>query len=131
MIVLYHTQTLPPPPLSRPKDIVAHFMVLPTLQHYAPSTLNELRSRGWKTHDGYSIYLEGADWIELGSAEGVWRGRKRRLDEELRMGVEGEEVGVVERDSGNVGRFRGVNWNAEHFVPNKRGGTGGRLEVMA
>ena len=131
MIVLYHTQILPPAPLSRPKDIAAHFMILPTLQHYAPSTFNELRSRGWKTHDGYSIYLERADWIELGSAEGVWRGRKRRLDEELRMGVEGEEVGVVGGDSGNVGGFRGVNWNIEHFVSNKRGGEGGRIGVMA
>ena len=106
-------------------------MILPTLQHYAPSTLNEVRSRGWKTHDGYSIYLERVEWLKLGSAEGVWRGRKRRLDEERRMGVDGAEVGVVGRESGNVGRFRELNWNVEQFVPNKRGGEGGRIEVMA
>jgi hypothetical protein len=104
-------------------------MILPTLQHYAPSTANELRSRGWKTHDGYSIHLERVEWIQLGSAEGVWRGRKRRLDEELRMEVDGKDVGVVERDSEDVGKFRGVNWNIEQFRPNKR--VGERVGVVA
>jgi hypothetical protein len=117
--VLFHSGTLPPSPLSPPKDIAAQFLVLPTLQHYAPSTKNELRSRGWKVHDGYSIYLENVEWIDLGSAEGGWRGRKRRLDEELRMGVDGEDVGVL-RDREYESSFRGVNWNIEHFVPRRR-----------
>jgi hypothetical protein len=121
-IVLFHLGTLPPSPLSAPKDIAAHFLVLPTLQHYAPSTKNGLRSRGWKVHDGYSIYLESVDWIELGSAEGVWRGRKRRLDEELRMGVDSEDVGVIgDREHESSAGFRGVNWNMEQFVPRRRG----------
>lgn len=130
MIVLYHTQTLPPSPLSGPKDVAAHFIILPTLQHYAPSTLNELRSRGWKIHDGYSIYLERVEWIQLGSADGVWRGRKRRLDEEFRMEVDGDEVGVVERERGDVAGFRGVNWSVEQFVPSKRNGEGARIGVV-
>src|SRR5437773_3538435 len=100
MTVLYHTQTLPPPLSSGPKDVAAHFMILPTLTHYTASTLNKLRSRGWKIHDGYSIYLEHVEWLKPGSADGVWRGRKRRLDEELRMGVDGEEVGILGPDSG-------------------------------
>jgi hypothetical protein len=130
MEVLYHTNTLPQPPLSKPKDVAAHFMVLPTLQHYAQSTFNELRSRGWKTHDGYSIFLERVEWITLGSAEGVWRGRKRRLDEELRMGADDDDAGVVGFDTTNVGVFRGVNWNIEQSFPNKRVDDGRRVEVV-
>jgi hypothetical protein len=106
-------------------------MILPTLQHYAPSTFNELRSRGWKIHDGYSIYLERVEWIQLGSADGVWRARKRRLDEEFRMEVDGDAVGVVDRDNGGVGGFRGVNWDVEQFVPNKRDAEGARIGVVA
>jgi hypothetical protein len=116
--------TLPRPPLSGHKDIAAHFLILPTLQHYSPSTLNELRSRGWKMHDGYSIHLDRVEWIPLGTAEGGWRGRKRRLDEEFRMEVDGEEVGVVREDTGDIGGFKGVNWNVEQFVPRKRGTIG-------
>jgi hypothetical protein len=117
---LFHSGTLPPSPLSAPKDVAAHFLVLPTLQHYASSTKNELRSRGWKVHDGYSIYLESVDWIDLGSAEGVWRGRKRRLAEEYRTGLESEEVGVVKgRKYTSSARFRGVNWTIEQSVPQR------------
>jgi len=129
--VLYHTSTLPPSPLQKPRDLAAHFVVLPTLQHYAPSTMGELRSRGWKTHDGYSIYLDRVEWIELGSAEGGWRGRKRRLNEELRMEVDGEEVGVVSGDTGDLGGFRGVNWEVEPFLTKKRAGEEGRVGVVA
>lgn len=129
--MLYHTLTLPRSPLLKPRDVAAHFLVLPTLQHYAPSTLGEVRSRGWKTHDGYSIYLDRVDWIELGSAEGVWRGRKRRLNEELRMEVDGEEVGVVSGDTGDLGGFRGVNWEVEPFLIKKRAGEEGRVGLVA
>src|SRR5579871_3808764 len=76
ILVLYHTSTLPQSPLSGPNDLAAQFLVLPTLVHYAPSTLNELRSRGWKIHDGYSIYLDHWEWIPLGSAEGGRHVRK-------------------------------------------------------
>jgi hypothetical protein len=125
-IVLFHTSTLPPPPLSKPKDLAAHFLIVPTLQHYAPSTLNELRSRGWKVHDGYSIYLERIEWLTLGSAEGVWRGRKRRLEEELRMEIDEDDVGVV-ADPG-TSAFKGVKWRVE-LNPRKRR-PGNRLEVV-
>lgn len=130
MEVLYHTQTLPQPPLSRPKDVAAHFMILPTLQHYAPSTFNEIRSRGWKTHDGYSIFLERVEWITLGSAEGLWRGRKRRLYEELRMSADADDVGIVGMDTGNIGVYKGVNWNVEQYLPNNGGEDGGRVGVV-
>lgn len=128
MEVLFHMQILPVSLLSPPKDLAAHFIILPTLRHYAPSTFNEIRSRGWKAHDGYSIFLDRVNWIELGSAEGVWRGRKRRLDEERRMGVEGEEVGVGEQETASLGGFRGVNWNAEQLSPRKKVG---RVGVVA
>jgi hypothetical protein len=119
-IVLFHTTTLPPPPLSPPKDIAAHFLILPTLQHYTSSTLNELRSRGWKIHDGYSIFLERIEWIALGSAEGVWRGRKRRLEEELRMEVDEDDVGLVS-GVGDAGKgFRGLNWGVEMDTRKRR-----------
>jgi hypothetical protein len=106
--------------LSKPQDISAHFILLPTLQHYSPSTLNELRSRGWKTHDGYSLYLDHVEYLPLGSAEGVWRGRKRRLEEELRMEIEGDSSGVVRGDLGDLGGFRGVNWSVERIEVGKR-----------
>ena len=131
MAVLYHTSHLPVSPLQKPKDLAAHFILLPTLQHYAPSTSNELRSRGWKTHDGYSIFLDRVEWTELGSAEGVWRGRKRRLNEELRMEVDGEEVGVAGGDTGDLGGFRGVNWEVGLFLTKKRAGEEGRVGVEA
>ena len=63
--------------------------------------------------------MDSVEWIDLGSAEGGWRGRKRRLDEELRMGVDSEDVGVVRNESSAA--FRGVNWNIEQFVPRRRG----------
>jgi hypothetical protein len=128
--VLYHTQTLTSS-IYRTDDLAAHFMILPTLKHYASSTRNELRSRGWKIHDGYSIYLEKVDWIKRGSADGVWRGRKRRLDEEFRMEVDGDDIGVVQRDVGDVGGFRGVSWNVERLEPSKRDGEGARIGVVA
>ena len=106
-------------------------MILPTLRHYASSTRNELRSRGWKIHDGYSIYLEKVEWIKRGSADGAWRGRKRRLDEELRMEVDGDDIGVVQRDIGDVRGFKGVNWNVERLVPSKRNEEGVRIGVVA
>jgi len=94
--------------------MAAHFLVLPTLQHYAPSTLNELRSRGWKIHDGYSIYLDHWEWIPLGSAEGGRRARKRRIDEEYRTGVDAEEVGVLSMvKTGEVVAFKELDWNLE------------------
>jgi hypothetical protein len=75
--------------------------------------------------------LDRVDWIELGSAEGVWRGRKRRLNEELRMEVDGEEVGVVSGDTGDLGGFRGVNWEVEPFLIKKRAGEEGRVGLVA
>ena len=113
--------------MSPPKDIAAHFTILPTLKHYAPSTFNEIRSRGWKIHDGYSIYLDKFEWLDLGSADGGWRGRKRRLDEEYRMGADDEVVGMNRAEV----VFKGVNWEAEPFVSNKRNGEGQRVGVSA
>src|SRR5271169_5960135 len=89
-------QKLPPPQWSKPQDLVATFILLPTLEHYTSTTQNEVRSRGWTIHDGASIMLDNIEWIALGQAEGVRRGRKRRLDEEFRMGIEMEDVGVSE-----------------------------------
>jgi hypothetical protein len=47
------------------------------------------------------------------------------------MEVDGDAVGVVDRDNGGVGGFRGVNWDAEQFVPNKRDAEGARTGVVA
>lgn len=47
------------------------------------------------------------------------------------MEVDGDAVGVVERDTGGVAGFKGVNWNVEHFVPNKRDAEGARIGVVA
>jgi hypothetical protein len=41
----------------------------------------------------------------------VWRGRKRRLEEELRMEVEEDEVGVIEEVEVDEGwGWRGMKW---------------------
>lgn len=120
-VVLYHTSTLPPAALHRPTDMSAHFLILPTLQHYTASTQNELRSRGWKVHDGFSIFLERVEKINVGEAEGGWRGRKRRLDEEFRMGIDSEEIGVRDLATAATAGFKEVKWGAEQFmVGNKR-----------
>ena len=123
-LVLFHTSTLPQSPLSGPKDLAAQFLVLPTLKHYAPSTLNELRSRGWKIHDGYSIYLDHWEWIPLGSAEGGRHARKRRIDEEFRMGVDQDNTGVIATDAQDAATFKELNWKAENVIPTKRLRTG-------
>ena len=99
--------------------MAAHFLILPTLQHYTASTQNELRSRGWKVHDGFSIYLERVEKINVGEAEGGWRGRKRRLDEEFRMEVDSEDVGVGSDVTGVAG-FKEVRWGAEQFSSKRR-----------
>ena len=99
--------------------MAAHFLILPTLQHYTASTQNELRSRGWKVHDGFSIYLERVEKINVGEAESGWRGRKRRLDEEFRMEVDSEDVGVG-ADVANVAGFKEVSWHPEQFNRKRR-----------
>jgi hypothetical protein len=89
-VVLFHTGTVASP---KTQDLKVRFLVLPTLQHYASSTLNELRSRGWKMHDGYSIYVDEVEWIKLGTAEGGRNFRKRRLEEEFSMFVDEDDRG--------------------------------------
>jgi len=76
--------------------------------------------------------LESIEWIPLGQAEGVRRGRKRRLDEEFRMGIEMEDVGVSEgvlrkeqEDGGVELGFREVRWVSEKVLGKEVGKMGG------
>jgi hypothetical protein len=47
------------------------------------------------------------------------------------MEVDGEEVGVVSGDTGDLGGFRGVNWEVEPFLIKKRAGEEGRVGLVA
>jgi len=75
--------------------------------------------------------LDNIEWIALGQAEGVRRGRKRRLDEEFRMGIEMEDVGVSEgvlrkeQEDGVELGFREVRWVSEKVLGKEVGKMGG------
>ena len=83
--------------------------------------MNELRSRGWKIHDGYSIYLQNIQWVPLGSAEGGRKSRKRRLDEEFAMMVDEDDV----LNNGTLTQgFVGVNWSTDSGIADKKARNG-------
>lgn len=70
------------------------------------------------------MYLERVEKINVGEAEGGWRGRKRRLDEEFRMGIDGEGIGVRDVTAVAAAGFKEVKWGAEQGMVGSKRRTG-------